>query len=50
MTPDLADQFAAIALGHATREYPNKLDHVLAGPRDARGPRDLHPVFNGSFD
>ena len=50
MTPDLADRFAAIALGHVTREYPNKLDHVLAGPQDAEGPRDLHPVFYGSFD
>jgi len=50
MTPDLADRFAAIALGHVTREYPNKLDHVLAGPDDACGPRDLHPVFYGSFD
>ncbi len=50
MTPDLADRFAAIALRHVTREYPNKLDHVLVGPQDARGPRDLHPVFYGSFD
>jgi hypothetical protein len=50
MTPDRANQFAGIALGHVTREYPNKLDHVLAGPADARGPRDLHPVFYGSFD
>ena len=50
LTPDLADRFAGVALGHVTREYPNKLDHVLAGPADARGPRDLHPVFYGSFD
>lgn len=50
MTPDLADRFAAIALGHVTREYPNKLDHVLAAAGDAKGPRDLHPVFYGSFD
>jgi hypothetical protein len=50
MTPDLANRFAAIALGHVTREYPNKLDHVLAGPEDVRGPRTLHPVFYGSFD
>jgi hypothetical protein len=50
MTPNLANQFAGVALGHVTREYPNKLDHVLTGPADARGPRDLHPVFYGSFD
>ncbi|WP_158924137.1 DUF2891 domain-containing protein [Acidisphaera sp. S103] len=50
MEQDLAHAFAGIALGHVTREYPNKLDHVLAGPQDVRGPRDLHPVFYGSFD
>ncbi|APR87515.1 hypothetical protein A7982_12864 [Minicystis rosea] len=50
LTPELASRFAAIALGHVTREYPNKLDHVLAGPEDAKGPRDLHPIFHGSFD
>jgi len=50
MKHDLAHLFAGIALGHVTREYPNKLDHVLAGPQDARTPRDLHPVFYGSFD
>lgn len=46
----LASQFARIALGHVTREYPNKLDHVLTEPGDAQGPRALHPVFYGSFD
>jgi len=50
LTPALASQFAAIALAHVTREYPNKLDHVLTGPEDAQGPRALHPVFYGSFD
>ncbi|THD75113.1 MAG: DUF2891 domain-containing protein [Phenylobacterium sp.] len=50
LTPALASQFAKIALGHVSREYPNKLDHVLEGDADARGPRDLHPIFYGSFD
>jgi hypothetical protein len=50
LTPEFASSFARIALGHVTREYPNKLDHVLDGPADARGPRDLHPIFYGSFD
>ncbi|HEY2358882.1 MAG TPA: DUF2891 domain-containing protein [Phenylobacterium sp.] len=50
LTPEMASSFARIALGHVTREYPNKLDHVLEGPADARGPRDLHPIFFGSFD
>ncbi len=50
LTPEIASRFAKIALGHVTREYPNKLDHVLDGPADLRGPRDLHPIYYGSFD
>jgi hypothetical protein len=50
LTPEIASKFARLALGHVAREYPNKLDHVLSGPGDARGPRELHPVFYGSFD
>ena len=46
----IASQFAKLALAHVTREYPNKLDHVLNGPLDLKEPRDLHPVFFGSFD
>ena len=45
-----AAHFAAVALGHVGREYPNKPDHVLAGPEDARTPRALHPIFYGSYD
>lgn len=50
LTPETASRFAGLALAHVTREYPHKLDHVLRGPADVRGPRDLHPVFYGSFD
>jgi hypothetical protein len=50
LAPELAERFARIALGHVEREYPNKLDHVLNGPGDARTPRELHPIFYGSFD
>jgi hypothetical protein len=50
LTPDIAARFAAIALGHVSREYPNKLDHVLNDAGDVRGPRALHPIFYGSFD
>lgn len=50
LTPELASKFARIALGHVTREYPNKLDHVLESEADAQGVKDLHPVFFGSFD
>ncbi|RJY09828.1 DUF2891 domain-containing protein [Aurantiacibacter aquimixticola] len=45
-----AARFAAIALSHVTREYPNKLDHVMDGPGDVASPRALHPAFFGSFD
>jgi len=50
LTPEIGARFAAVALGHVTREYPNKPGHVLAGPEDARTPADLHPVFHGSYD
>lgn len=46
----IAARFARSALGHVTREYPNKLDHIMAGPEDARTPHELHPAFYGSFD
>ncbi|SOE93497.1 Protein of unknown function [Burkholderia sp. D7] len=46
----LASKFARLALGHLTREYPNKLDHVMGSAADAQGPRALHPIFYGSFD
>jgi hypothetical protein len=50
LTPEIASRFAGLALAHVTREYPNKLDHVMLGPDDVRGPRELHPVFYGSLD
>ena len=50
LTEAVAAGFAATALGHVTREYPNKPGNVMAGPSDARTPRALHPAFYGSFD
>jgi hypothetical protein len=50
LTADLASRMAQIALGHVTREYPHKLDHVVLGDEDALAPRKLHPIFFGSFD
>ena len=49
-TTDRATAFAEIALANVVREFPNKLDHVMAGAGDARRPRELHPAFYGSFD
>lgn len=50
LTPEVASKFVQIALGHVGREYPNVLVHVLNGPADARTPRELHPIFHGSYD
>jgi hypothetical protein len=50
LTSALASKFATLALAHVTRQYPNKLDHVLTSPDDLREPRALHPAFYGSFD
>jgi hypothetical protein len=50
LTADTAARFAEIAIGHVTREYPHKLDQVLEGPEDLLPPRELHPIFFGSFD
>ncbi|MBW3628322.1 MAG: DUF2891 domain-containing protein [Gemmatimonadetes bacterium] len=50
LTAPLAVKFCSLALAHVEREYPSKLDHVLSGDQDVRGPRELHPVFYGSFD
>jgi hypothetical protein len=50
LTPELAARFAGLALGHVAREFPYKLDQVMLGPEDAKTPRELHPVFFGSFD
>ena len=50
LTSGIANRFAEIALGHVTKEFPHKLDHVMDGPEDVLGPRRLHPLFFGSFD
>jgi hypothetical protein len=50
MTEQVGARLARVALGHVTREWPNKMDHVMTGPDDVRGPREWHPMFYGSFD
>jgi hypothetical protein len=50
LTRELAASFANITLTHVSREYPGKMDHILAGPADVASPRVLHPAFYGSFD
>jgi hypothetical protein len=50
LTPALAAAFARVALSHVTKEYPNKLEHVMNKRADVKTPSQLHPVFFGSFD
>jgi hypothetical protein len=50
LTRDLAEKFAALAFAHVSREYPNIMQHAMAGPEDIIGPRAAHPIFFGSYD
>jgi hypothetical protein len=45
-----ASAFARLALKGLSKEYPNKPEHVLAGPADLKAPLALHPAFYGSYD
>ena len=42
---EFAGKLARNALEHVTREYPNKLDHVIGANADIQSPRRLHPAF-----
>ena len=42
--------FASLALTNIGQEFPNKLDHTINSPAEVLGPRELHPVFYGSYD
>ena len=50
LTAQIASLFSGIVLSNVTREYPNKMDHVMLGAADVKSPRALHPLFYGSFD
>jgi hypothetical protein len=50
ITPQQISQFARLALQGISREYPNKLDHVINDEGDLLSPRALHPAFYGCFD
>src|ERR1022692_481842 len=45
-----ASRFALITLANIEREFPAKLDHVMADAAALASPRALHPTFFGSFD
>jgi len=50
LTRDIAEKFASLALAHVGREFPHKMDHVMASAADVIGPRAAHPIFFGSYD
>ena len=50
LTPELAQAFARVALANVQREYPHRLDQLLAAPDAEWRPRMLHPAFFGSYD
>ena len=50
LTREQASGFARLALKGLSKEYPNKPEHVMAGPDDVKGPKALHPAFYGSYD
>jgi hypothetical protein len=50
LTRETASTFARLALKGVKKEYPNKPEHVLAGPDDLKAPKALHPAFFGSYD
>ena len=50
LTRERASAFARLALKGLNKEYPNKPEHVMAGPSDVAAPRVLHPAFFGCYD
>jgi hypothetical protein len=50
IAPEQAAAFSRLALKGIAKEYPNKLDHIMTGPDDVKGPKALHPAFYGCFD
>ena len=50
LSREQASGFARLALKGLGKEYPNKPEHVMAGPGDVKGPKALHPAFYGSYD
>jgi hypothetical protein len=45
-----ADRLVDLLLSSLTREYPNRIGHVLHSDDDAQPPRRLTPVFYGHYD
>jgi hypothetical protein len=50
LTQDIAAQLARVALANVSHDYPFNLLVMMRSDADARPPRELHPVFHGSYD
>jgi hypothetical protein len=50
LTESLAERFARVALANIARDYPRRVDHLLASPADELRPRVVHPAFYGAYD
>ncbi len=50
LEPATAERFTKLALACIDREWPNKPEHVIDAPEDARTPRFFHPAFFGCYD
>jgi hypothetical protein len=50
LTSAQASHLAELALKCVSKEYPNKLDHVMNDAHEVRSPKALHPAFYGCFD
>ena len=50
LTNEQVQTFAKLALGGIVKEFPNKPSNVMESADDVRSPRQMHPVFFGSFD
>lgn len=44
------EKLADIPFNCVKREYPNKLNQVLADSSQLKSPKELHPIFYGCFD
>jgi hypothetical protein len=50
LTEELAERFSRVALANIARDYPRRIDHLLASPDDELRPRVVHPAFYGAYD
>lgn len=50
LSSEQVNDFARLALDGIGKEFPNKPSNVMDSADDVQSPREMHPVFYGSFD